>query len=136
MKQVLSFTVAYPKVGIGKSKNQLVTMNNAAVWLRYYKSKISAKYKGLLGDWFIPECTTKPHRSGVLECRIYRPTKQRLDADSASYIVKWTADFAVEQGWFKDDDQLTFILKPVIVEKNRAETEIEFTFSAHEKEPK
>jgi len=134
MAQLLKFTVAYPKVGIGKAKNQLVTMNNAASWLRYYKTKISAQYKEMLGDWFIPVCDTEPHRIGTLECRIYRPTKQRLDADSLAYEAKWTADFLVERGWFEDDDQFTSVFRPVIIEKDRVETEIEFT--VYDSEPK
>lgn len=122
----LEFTVAVPKIGTGKAKNQLVLMNNASVWMRYYQTKIKKTYKDHLKEWHISE-SSLALESGTVEFQLYRPTKRRLDADSIAFIGKWTVDFLVEQGYFIDDDQVTFVYKPVIVEKDRVETEIKVT---------
>lgn len=120
---ILECTFPVPKIGAGKSKNQLVLMNNASVWMRYYQAKIKKTMKDDLKAWLVPTSDLMLD-SGTVEFRLYRPTRKRLDADSIAFIGKWFVDLLVEQGYFKDDDQVTFIYKPVIVEKDRVETEI------------
>lgn len=123
MKIILETTIPVPKIGTGKSKNQLVLMNNASIWMRYYQTKIKKAFKDNLKDWHLPKSELSLD-SGTVEFRLYRPTKRRLDADSIAFIGKWFVDTLVEQGYFKDDDQITFMYKPVIVEKDRVETEV------------
>lgn len=123
MKIILETTIPVPKIGTGKAKNQLVLMNNASIWMRYYQTKIKKAFKDNLKEWHLPESELSL-ASGTVEFQLYRPTKRRLDADSIAFIGKWFVDTLVEQGYFKDDDQVTFIYKPVIVEKDRVETEI------------
>jgi len=121
--------VAVPKIGAGKAKDQLVLMNNAPVWMRYYQTKIKKQFKDHLREWHVPESQLALDE-GTVEFRLYRPTKRRLDADSIAFIGKWTVDFLVEQGYFKDDDQVTFVYKPVVVEKERVETEVKVSVYA------
>lgn len=102
-------------------------MNNASIWMRYYQAKIKKTFKDSLKDWVIPIHEGSPHTIGSVEFQLYRPTKRRLDADSIAFIGKWTVDLLVEQGYFVDDDNITFVYKPVIVESDRVETEVMFT---------
>ena len=120
---ILEFTFALPKIGVGKHKNEYVLMNNASVWLRFYKSKIMAEFKEHISSWSIPESSLLLG-SGRIEYQLYRPNKKKLDNDAPSYVYKWVQDTLVAQGYFKDDDQITSILRPVIVERNRVETEV------------
>lgn len=119
---ILEFTCALPKIGIGVRKNEYVLMNNASIWLRFYQTKIKTQFKNHISNWCIPESNLK-HKSGRIEYQLYRPSKKRLDADAPSYIYKWTMDTLVSQGWFLDDNDITIVLRPVIVEPNRVETE-------------
>ena len=122
-----NFTFPYPKIGIGKSKNQLVTMNNSSVWLRYYKTKIKKDLKETLSEWVLPE-STLGSKSGEVIFKLYRPTKQRLDADSVAFVAKWIIDLLVERGYYEDDNQLRVVYEPVTVDKDRVETDIKVTF--------
>ena len=123
IKAVLTCTFPVPKIGAGKHKNQLVTNNNVSIWKRWYETKIKKTFKDSLRDWTVPESELKL-KSGTVEFQLYRPTRHRLDADSITWEGKWFVDFLVEQGYFEDDDQVTFIYKPVIVEHERVETEV------------
>jgi len=63
-------------------------------------------------------------KSGHIHFTLLRPNARRLDADSITLTGKWIADFIVEQGWLHDDDKLHFHYHPVIIERERVETEI------------
>ncbi len=124
MRPILEFTYSAPKIGAGKHKNQLATNNNAVNWLRYYKTKIKNTFKDNLIEWSVPQVEHN-YKSGTVEFQIYRPNKRRIDADAFGISsFKWTVDLLVQQGWFKDDDQVTFIFKPAIVETERIETDV------------
>jgi hypothetical protein len=126
MKEILKFTIPFPKIGVGKKKNQLATVNNIPYFYRFHKTRIKNGVKTRLKDWLLPKNEGKVYREGLVEFRLYRPSKKRLDADAGSGTVyKWIVDTLVEQGYFEDDDQITFVLKPVIVETHRVETDIE-----------
>jgi len=123
---ILEFTCALPKIGVGKHKNEYVLMNNASVWLRFYKPKIMSAFKERITSWSIPISTLKS-KSGRIEYQLYRPNKKRLDSDAPSYVYKWIMDTLVDLGYFIDDNDITLVLKPVIVEKDRVETEVRVT---------
>jgi hypothetical protein len=125
MKQILEFTIPFPKIPAGKRKGQLVTLNSAPYWYRYQKTKIKNGVKTRLTDWLVPKYNGEPHREGRIEFRLYRPSKKRLDADAGSFVNKWIIDTIVEQGYFVDDDRITLVLHPVVIEEDRVETDIE-----------
>ena len=120
---ILEFSFTLPKIGVGKHKNEYVLMNNAAIWLRFYKSAIANKFKEHICSWSIPESSLKLG-SGRIEYQLYRPNKKRLDSDAPSYVYKWVMDSIVSQGYFSDDDQIALVLRPCIVERDRVETEV------------
>jgi Holliday junction resolvase RusA-like endonuclease len=129
--KIIEFTCQFPKIGVGKYKNQLCTLNNIPKFYRYEKTKIKNKFKEQLLGWTVPRVDYN-YPEGYVEFQLYRPTKLRLDADAGALVYKWIVDLLVEEGYFKDDDQITFILKPVIVDKERVETEIKVTVYAND----
>ena len=122
-KLILEFTVPVPKIGTGKWNNELVLMNNASKWIKWHRAKIRKEFLALLGEWQVPK-STENALSGRIEYRLYRPTQCKLDADSIAYPAKWCTDFITKQGYFLDDNQVESQFKPVIVEKDRVETEM------------
>ena len=112
-------------IGEGKHKNKLAVTNTLQYWYRYKKTKIKNTFKESLNSWIIPECDKAPNKCGVIEFQLYRPNERGLDADSISVSTgKWIMDFIVEQGWFSDDDKMTFVYKPKIVDKSLSVTEV------------
>ena len=127
MKQKLhlEFTVPVPKIGTGKFKNRLAVNNTIPTWYRFQKTKIKNTFKENLSQWHIEESQLALEENVTVEFQLYRPTKHKLDADSIAISAgKWTVDLLVEKGWIKDDNVVTFIYRPVIVEKERVETEV------------
>lgn len=123
MNSILEFTIALPKIGVGKYKNQHPLMNNAPVWMRYYQKKIKDTFKQNLIEWFVPPNISE-FQQGTVVFTIYKKNRRSMDADSIAFIGKWCTDLLVSQGWFKDDNQIIFIYKPMIIEKDRVETEM------------
>ena len=124
MKKLIEFTVPFPKVISGKKKGQLATMNLYPYWGRWQKTQIKNALRTRLEDWLVPENTGDVYRNGRIIFSLYRPSRLRLDADSASHINKMIIDIVTDQGYFVDDDQLQLVLNPVVVEKDRVETDI------------
>jgi Holliday junction resolvase RusA-like endonuclease len=126
MKKLIEFTCPFPKIGSGKYKNQLCTLNNIPKFFRYQKTKIKNDFKDSLKGWSVPR-VEHSHETGLIEFELYRPTKLRLDADAGALIYKWIMDLLVEEGYYKDDDKITLVLKPVVIDKERTETQIKVT---------
>ena len=122
-EKILEFRVGVPKILSGKGKGRLVSLNTIPLWYRYQKTKIKNQFKDAIKDWFIPK-SDKRYKSGSIVFKLYRPTKVKLDADGQIFAYKWIADALVEQGWFLDDDKITFVLEPVVHDVNKVETEI------------
>jgi len=132
-KSLLNFTVACPKyTGVVKQTktgkistvNTVISLNNVNKWYRYKLKKIVEEYKENLTNWFIPKSKLKL-TSAFIEINLYRENKRKFDADNLGYIVKWTIDTIKEQGWLKDDDQVTILLTPSIYKEDIVETSIE-----------
>ena len=127
---LLEFTTPVPKIGAGKFKNQLAVNNTIPNWYRWYKKKIKDTFKQLLAEWHIEESQLALDDVTV-EFQLYRPTARKLDADSIAISAgKWTVDLLVERGWIKDDNTVTFIYKPVIIERDRVETDVKVSVYA------
>ncbi len=123
MEELFSFIIAAPKIGVGKYKNQLPTINNAPIWYRYGKTRIKNDYKEKLTEWFLPKSELMLD-SFIIEFSLFRPNGKKLDADALFYIYKWTIDSIVEQGYAKDDNKVKIIINPAILEKKNVETTI------------
>jgi hypothetical protein len=123
MVRLIAFTCRFPKIGVGRAKNQLATVNNIPKWYRYNKTKIKNDLKEELKGWMVPRVEHQ-YESGVVAFTLYRPNKKRLDADAGCLVYKWIVDLLVEEGYFKDDDKIQLVLNPVVTEPNRVETEI------------
>ena len=120
---ILSFVIPVPLVGFGKHKTNLCTNNNIHIWYRYYKTKIKNQLRDTLSNWMVPKSDLKA-KSGNIHFTLLRPNARRLDADSITLTGKMITDFIVDQGWLMDDDNLHFHYHPVVIERDRVETEI------------
>jgi len=55
---------------------------------------------------------------------IYRHNRRIFDSDALGFIVKWTIDAIKESGWLVDDNQVTYIVHPSVLNLDLIETEI------------
>lgn len=115
--ELLRFTIYAPKIGKGKYKNQLATVNNIPVWFRYYKTKIKKDFIETLGDWHVPKSDLMLEEADI-EFTLLRNSKRKLDADALTVVYKWTIDYIVKQGWLKDDDKLRIIMNPTQIHES------------------
>ena len=110
----------------GNYSEIIATLNNVSQWLRYKKTEIKNQYKQLCRDFFIPEPPDewKPITSVVLEYTILRHNTKRIDTDNVIFASKFLADLLVDMGYLIDDNQVTLIIKPYIVDKSLVETQL------------
>jgi len=125
IKPLITFSTAVPKYG-----GQVVSLNNAKKWLKFSETPIKNEYKISLKQFYIPERKIEPLSKAFIIFRIFRKDKRMLDSDSLGYIIKWTIDAIKEENWFIDDDQITYIVFPSVVDKSLIETEL--TVSVYE----
>jgi len=118
MKTLFEFQVAGPKY-----KNQVISLNNVAKWLRFQGSIIKNIYKDSLKTWHIPNAADKKEKL-FIEFHLYRHNKRTLDSDNLGFIIKWTIDAIKESNWLIDDDKITYIVYPAILDRNLEDTEI------------
>lgn len=118
-KSLLNFNIACPKY-----RKQVISLNNVGKWLRFHQSKIKNEYKQNLKDFCITPPPAIKYKKLFITFRIYRNNKRILDSDAIGFIVKWTIDAIKEVGWLVDDDQITYIVFPSILNKDLVESEI------------
>jgi hypothetical protein len=118
MKLLFEFTTACPKY-----KNKVISLNNVGEWIRYSSSKIKNEYKDILKEWNIPTAT-KQYEKLHFEFHLYRHNKRILDSDALGFIVKWTIDAVKESEWLIDDNQVSYLVEPAILNRDLVETEI------------
>lgn len=123
-----------------KYKEQVISLNNINKWYRFQSSKIKNEYKELLKDWYIPT-PDNTYEALYIEFHLYRHNKRTLDSDNLGFIIKWTIDAIKEinwkidttgkkpktiknPGWMIDDDNITYLVKPAILNTDLEETEI------------
>lgn len=116
----------------GKQTEQLCTINNYSRWKREVSDRtrngkttpgIRTLYKQLLRDFFIPEPEDETFYKITIDYTILRHNKRKIDTDGLIFNHKWLADLLQEMGWISDDDQVTLIIRPYIVDKNLNETQ-------------
>jgi len=125
VKQLFEFKVPCPKY-----QQTVISLNNVSKWHRFHQSKIKNTYKDNLKDWYIPT-PEKEYKSMYIEFHLMRHNKRVLDSDNLGFIIKWTLDAIKETrneekdiNWLEDDDQITYLVKPAILDKELLETEI------------
>jgi len=117
-KKLLDFSIACPKY-----RKKVISLNNIPLWYRYQQSKIKNEYKQNLKDF----CITTPDKklTKMFICfSIYRHNRRIFDSDALGFIVKWTIDAIKESGWLVDDNQVTYIVHPSVLNLDLIETEI------------
>lgn len=117
-KVLFEFQVAGPKY-----KNQVVSLNNVGKWIRYQSSPIKNTYKDMIKAWHIPTADVK-YKELFIEFRLFRHNKRTLDSDNLGFIIKWTIDAIKELEWIEDDDQITYIVYPAVLDRELKDTEI------------
>ena len=116
---ILHFRVPYPVLEKTSRKTKrksvtLVTMNNVLTWKRFYETKIKAKFKQLLIDYYLPEPATT-YDSLHVKYRIIRHNKRKIDPDSAAFVMKWFIDVLEKLGYVEDDRYVTVSSFPTLV---------------------
>ena len=106
-----------------KEFQRLALVNTIHKWFRHQKTEVKNNYKEILKDFYIPD-PIEQFRSGTITYIIHRHTKQKIDADSSIFCVKWFTDSLVETGHLVDDDDVIHILKPAVFVDGQAETQI------------
>ncbi len=130
---ILHFTTVFPTISkTGKHSKKLVTVNSIPHWYRYKKTEVKNNFKESLGSWTIPEYDKEPHKSGTVEFTLLRHNNRRIDADSCTFVGKWLVDFLVERGYFLDDNEITFIYRPALMNQDVVETSINVKVYANE----
>ncbi len=125
MEPVLKMRIPYPKVGSGRFKRQLVTMNN---WSSLYwpeKSKIKNSLKAALHGWFLEENKEEKYEWLELRFKIIRQNKRKLDALNPAPLYKVIEDALTDLGYVKDDDKNKIILEPSQYEEGLSEAMLE-----------
>lgn len=124
MALIFEFTTQCPKW-----KNQVISLNNVGKWLRFQGSKIKNEYKEMLKEWHIPTPDFE-HSSLYIEFHLTRHNGRVLDSDGLGFIIKYTIDAIKETAnddglrWMTDDDQITYLVKPAVLDRDLLETEI------------
>ena len=124
-QRILKTKFPYPKIGRGKYKNQLLTLNNLLKCHWSLISKIKSDLKTVLREWFFAENPDEPYSYLVISFRILSKDKRNHDAINVAYIAKIAEDVLVDLGWVKDDNQNKIILEPSRYEEGLSETMIE-----------
>ncbi len=124
MEPVLQFRIPVPKIGAGKKKNQLATINTLPYWYRYRKTIIKNEFKNRLLEWYIGKSNIMME-SFKIEFSIIRNNKRKLDSDSIIMPIKWIIDVLVQQGYAKDDDKVKIVIIPSVVDLEQLETLID-----------
>ena len=101
-EQIIDVTIPYPKIGSGKKKNQLLTLNNLTSINHFILSKVKNDFKKMMKDWFLPDGNVF-YDYLVIETKIVRHNRRKLDAVNTAYIVKLIEDCMMELGWIIDD---------------------------------
>ena len=127
MKPLLEFEIEAPVIGVGKKKNQLITVNNSPYWIRYHKTELKNKLKNMLCEWYIPKSELALDTFTV-EFGLKRPGKKKLDSDALFFCYKWIVDTFVEQGWAKDDDKMEMRITPAELSSDGIGTRITVKF--------
>ncbi len=128
MKKLFSFKVPLPKHHRKKKSDVICTLNNISTWKRS-ETKIKKEYKDLLRDLYIPE-PDEMYESLIIDYRILRHNKRRLDKDNVIFSEKWLSDLLEDMGYVDDDKVNCIRAFPTIVDMSLPETMIEFRLNS------
>ena len=101
-ESIIDVVIPYPKVGSGKKKNQLLTLNNLTSINHFVLSKMKNEFKYMMKDWFLPD-GEKVYDYLIIETKIIRHNKRKLDAVNTAYVIKMIEDCMADLGWIVDD---------------------------------
>jgi len=102
----------------------LATLNNISQWYRYNKTKIKNDYKLYLKEWVVPE-PNQQYEHLLIQYRIIRNSKRKLDKDNVIFALKWLADTLEEMEYIKNDQIVNFQSFNTIENTNLPETMLE-----------
>lgn len=122
--KLISFNIPLPK-GRGKNKNKIASLNEIPKWHWSSVAKVKQEYKSIISDWYIGSYDGEPLSSMTIVFKIKRHNKKILDSDNIGFIIKWTIDAIKESGWLTDDDQITYLVEPSVLDRDLIESLIE-----------
>lgn len=102
----------------------LCTLNNVSSWIKFAKTKIKNDYKDMLKELVLPE-PERQYEAIVIEYRIVRHNKSKLDKDNVVFGLKWLADTLQELGYVEDDKVVNFRSFDTIIDTSLEETMFE-----------
>lgn len=121
---ITSFNIPLPK-GRGKNKNKIASLNELPKWHWNDVSKVKKQYKDVISDWYIGDPNGEPLESMAIVFKLKRHNGRILDSDNIGFIIKWTIDAIKESGWLVDDDQITYLVEPSVLDRELIESTIE-----------
>lgn len=111
-----------------KTTEILATLNNLPYWYRYSKTQIKEEYKTLLKEFYIPE-PTKQYTSLIIEYRIIRHIRTKIDKDNVVFALKWISDSLEDLGYIKNDTVVNFHSYDTVYDISLPETMLEIRIS-------
>ena len=136
MKPIINIRIPYPKIGSGRAKQSLYTMNNITRLHWSQISKIKNTLKSNLKEWYFTPNQGEPYKALVLEFTAIRHNRRKLDALNMSTCAKVIEDVLTDLGYVEDDDRNTIILHPSRYEEGLVETMLQITVKEAEDEKK
>ena len=124
VERILKVKFPYPRIGSGKHKKELLTLNNFGSIHWSLRSSVKQGLKAALNEWFFAENPGEPYTHLVLTFQTIAKDKRNHDAVNMAPICKIAEDVLVDLGWVNDDDKNKIILEPTVHE-NVKETMIE-----------
>jgi hypothetical protein len=121
---ITSFNIPLPK-GRGKNKNKIASLNEVPKWHWNDTAKVKKQYKDVINDWYIGDPDGEPLSSMTVVFKLKRHNGRILDSDNIGFIIKWTIDAIKESGWLIDDDQITYLVIPSVIDRELIESTIE-----------
>jgi len=112
MEPVLTVRIAYPKIGSGKHKNSLYSMNVLDKIHWSTKMKIHQRLKLQLKEWYFEPHKGEPYKRLTITCKVLRHTRRKFDAVNAASVVKVVEDILTDLGYVNDDDSNHIDLPP------------------------
>lgn len=116
--------IEFPRYEPKTKTHILATPNTASKWLRFHKKSIRDNFTSHLREFVIPEPAVM-YKYLHIDYRLVRHNNRKIDADSASYAIKWFNDLLEDMGYIKDDKDITVASFPTIIDKLLPETMID-----------
>lgn len=120
---IMMFNIPLPK-GRGKNKNKVASLNQVPKWHWSDVARVKQEFKEIIADWYISSNHGEPLKSMTIVFELFRHDNRIFDSDNLGFIIKWTIDTIKESGWLIDDDQITYLVRPSVLDRSLIESSV------------